>query len=158
MKNTAAAPTSLASQGDASATEATNTAVFRRYCEDVLSGGDLDQIDELMDPDVVHHAAVPGQSPGRAGMREVSEMLRTAFPDFAIVLHDVIAKDDRVAARMTVSGTHRGDLGELPATGRRVEFEELVITRFRDGKLAELWPMPDRLALLTQLGVIDHPA
>ena len=138
--------------------ESANAETARKYFEEVLSTGELNLLDELVAADVVHHAAMPGQSPGRAGLREVATTLRTAFPDFTISIHDLIAKDDKVAVRMSISGTHRGALGELAATGRRVQFEELVILRLQGGKLAELWSMPDRLAMLTQLGVIDLTA
>lgn len=137
--------------------ESANAETVRRYFEEVLSAGQLDLLDELVAVDVIHHAAMPGQSPGRVGLREVTLMLRTAFPDFTISIRDLMAKDDKVAARISISGTHRGALGELAATGRRVQYEELMILRLRGGKLAELWSMPDRLAMLTQLGVINMP-
>jgi predicted ester cyclase len=137
--------------------ERENAMLFRRYCEDALTAGDLDLLDELIAPDVIHHAAMPGQSPGLPGLKEVARILRAGFPDFTIKLQDMLAKDDRVAARMTVSGTHRGDLGDIAPTGRRVEFDEIAMARFHGGKLVELWSVPDRLALLSQLGVIDAP-
>jgi predicted ester cyclase len=140
------------------AAERENAGIFRRYCEEALTVGDLDLLDELIAPDVVHHTAMPGQAPGLGGLKNVARMLRRGFPDFTIRLQDVLATDDRVAARMTVSGTHRGELGDLAPTGRRVQFDEMAFARFSGGRLVELWSVPDRLALLSQLGVVDTTA
>jgi SnoaL-like polyketide cyclase len=57
-----------------------NVAVVRRYFEEVLGGGRLYLLDDVLAADYVDRMARPGRSPGRAGAREVVAMFRSAFP------------------------------------------------------------------------------
>ena len=54
---------------------------------------------------------------------------------------------------MTVRGTHQDIFQGIKATGNKVEFTDLIITRLEKGKAVELWAQFDILGLLTQLGV-----
>jgi hypothetical protein len=44
-----------------------NVVVVRRYFEEVLGGGRLDLVNELVAPDYVDRTARPGRAPGAAG-------------------------------------------------------------------------------------------
>ena len=133
--------------------ETANRSAIHSYCE-AVSAGDLDALDELLDPDVVHHSAsMSGQKPGSKGVLETVSSLRKSFSHFTMVVTDTIAEGDRVAFRCNVSGTHTGDLTGAPPTGKSFEFEEIDIARFRDGHVVEIWSHPDSLALQRQLGL-----
>jgi predicted ester cyclase len=66
----------------------------------------------------------------------------------------MIAEGDRVVCRERITGTHRGDYMGLPATGKRVEYNEIVIGRFADGRIVETWGVVDVLSLMKQLGAL----
>lgn len=70
-------------------------------------------------------------------------------------LEDIVAKGDRVAVRHTSTGTPEGNLMGIEATGREVEMSVMILFRFEDGKIAEVWLHDDRLSMLQQLGVVD---
>jgi predicted ester cyclase len=53
--------------------------------------------------------------------------MRRAFPDLHYQIEDIIATDDTVVMRVKMTGTHRGELFGLPATGRRVSVEQINI-------------------------------
>jgi predicted ester cyclase len=127
--------------------------VVRRYFEDVLGGGRLDLLNELVAPVYVDHTAQPGRSPGIAGIREVTHMFRTAFPDLTVTVEDCLADADRVATRFTLRGTHTGPFADMAPTGRRVTIGGMAITRLAGGLIAEQWDQADMLGLLRQLGV-----
>jgi steroid delta-isomerase-like uncharacterized protein len=135
---------------------ATNLAVVRRVFEDVLNRGDLAAIDELFAPEFVEHNPRPGQGPGRAGFELRTINLRTAFPDLHYAIEDEFAADDRVVARVTARGTHRGTLADIPATGRRFTMSGIVIFRLFEGKIVERWANYDNLTMLQQLGVVPQ--
>jgi predicted ester cyclase len=80
-----------------------------------------------------------------------------AFPDYHEELLDLIAEDDKVVMHLRISGTQRGAWGLLPPTGRRVEYEEIVIIRIADGKVVHQRGIADNLNALQQLGVVPMP-
>jgi predicted ester cyclase len=61
--------------------------------------------------------------------------------------------DDRVAMRWHATGTHRGPLGPIPATNRRVEIEGLIVDHLEDEKVRERWEQYDYGVMMQQLGV-----
>ena len=62
-----------------------------------------------------------------------------AFPDYRWDLQEVVIEKDTIAARLIGHGTHTGSFGDIPATGRTVTTQELVIYRFADGKIVQCW-------------------
>jgi steroid delta-isomerase-like uncharacterized protein len=80
--------------------------------------------------------------------------LRSAFPDCRMTVEDVVAEGDQVAYRWTFSGTHRGELRGIAATGKRVSISGINVDRIAHGKIAEHWSQADVLGLLQQLGAV----
>jgi predicted ester cyclase len=80
-----------------------------------------------------------------------------AFPDYHEELKEMVAEGDKVVVRLTITGTQLGQWGPLPPTGKPVCFEEIVVLRFVDGKVAEQHGLVDNLAALRQLGVAPTP-
>ena len=80
-----------------------------------------------------------------------------AFPDAHNELDRLIAEGPIVAAEGRFSGTHSGALrtpqGEIPATGRDVEFRWAVTCEVRGDELVSEHLYFDQLELLTQLGL-----
>ncbi|MHB8800895.1 MAG: ester cyclase [Thermoanaerobaculia bacterium] len=117
-----------------------NKAAVTRFNREVIERGNLASFNELLAPDFVNRTALPGISPGREGMHRVLfGILRTAFPDLTVELHDQIAEDDKVTTRKTIRGTHSGLLPDLLPTGRAVEIAVIDIVRLRDGQYVEHW-------------------
>ncbi len=137
-----------------SATQGVTKEVFRRTYDELFNRGDLAGVEEIIAPDFHNHEAPPGQDRGPDSMRGLVAMLRTAFPDLHFEIEEVIAEGDTVAGRLTMTGTHRGPLMGLPATGRSVRQDHMHFVRFRDGKAVEHWGVRDDLGMMQQLGVI----
>jgi len=134
-----------------------NKAVVRRFHEEVFNERKVDRADELFTEDYVDHGALPGQAPGLAGAKRKWAGYIDGI-DGSIWTEDLLAEGDRVAARWTVEGTHRGDLLGIAATGRRFRLGGISIYLVADGKIAEQWEQLDRLGLLQQLGAMPGPA
>jgi steroid delta-isomerase-like uncharacterized protein len=124
---------------------------YRRII-DAISRGDADGLDELIAPDVVDHNPIPDQAPGRDGFKQWMAAARTAFPDMRGTVEDVIAEGDRVAARMTWHGTHRGAFMGVGPTGKRISFSAFHLVRFSQDRAVEWWGTADLLGALRQLG------
>ena len=125
----------------------------RRFYEEVWNGGNLDIIDELVAPNGVFRDPTTTVQ-GPAGLRQYVTMYRTAFPDTHFTIEDVIAEGDTVVTRWTARGTHKGELQDIPPTGKQVAMTGIVINRLFNGKLEEGWSNFDALGMLQQLGVI----
>lgn len=52
-------------------------------------------------------------------------------------------------------GTQKGELGELPPTGKEFSMRALTFFRFEDGKIAEKWFNADETGMVQQLGLAD---
>jgi predicted ester cyclase len=87
-----------------------------------VSAGDDSALDELMAENLIDHNPAPGQPPGRAGFKYWAASARDAFPDLTGVVEDTIVEGNKVAARVTWRGTHRGVFAGVAGTGVAVEF------------------------------------
>ncbi len=134
-----------------------NTSVIRRWFEEVWNKGREGAIDELFDEEgVAHGLADETGSPlrGPEGFKPFFRKFREAFPEIEVVVEDTVSEDDKVAARCTVRGRHRGDALGFKATDSPVEFEGICIVRLRDGKIVEAWNNFDFMSMFQQLGAL----
>jgi steroid delta-isomerase-like uncharacterized protein len=121
-----------------------------------INAGDIAGFGELMADDFVEHEIVePGTPPTKEGVLAFFETLRTSFPDMHMAAEDVIAADDKTVARVTLTGTHRGEFAGVPPTDKAVEVKMIDIMRFDDaGLICEHWGVADMLSLMQQLGAV----
>ena len=133
------------------------TGLIKRFYEEVLAGGNTGLIDELVAEGFVDHESLPGQPPGRDGVRFFVEMMRSALPDLSVKsLEPSLAEGNLEAVHTVLAGTHRGELMGVAATGRSVEFESIDIIRTEEGKVVEHWGITDAMALMQQLGALPE--
>jgi steroid delta-isomerase-like uncharacterized protein len=131
-----------------------NKAVVRRLFDEVWNRGNLGVIPEIYGTDFVAHYRPPVDfGEGLDGVRAVVQRTRTAFPDYHEEVHLMIAEGEFVAAWFTITGTHEGNLGDAPPTGKRFEIEEIAIFRLRDGKVVEQRGIPESWLSRQQLGL-----
>jgi predicted ester cyclase len=130
-----------------------NKATATRFYEEVINRKKLDVIDELCDPEIVDHNALPGQRPGREGLKDSFGQFLTGFPDLRATVHELIAEGEMLVARFTMEGTHTAELMGTAPTGKRVTFRGIDIVRIRNGRAVEVWHEGNDLEILMQLGV-----
>jgi steroid delta-isomerase-like uncharacterized protein len=131
-----------------------NKDVMRRFVEFINTGSEK-LAEELISPDAVFH--IPGRAEpmrGPAGYLVVIGMMRGGFPDIQWALEEMIAEDDKVAARFTMRGTHHGSFFGVPPTGKTIEVQAMNFYRLAGGKFIEERGQPDLLGLLQQIGAV----
>ena len=135
--------------------ESTNKMAFTRFA-DAVNTGDMalisKTIDEVVEANALIRTPLPIEATGPELLKEVFGRLHRAFPDLHITVDDLIAEGDKVVARDTVTGTHQGEYMGLSPTGKSITYNEIVICRFADGRIAETWGVVDVLSQLRQLG------
>lgn len=137
------------------ATAAANIDVMQRAFG-FLNARDLEACMSLMTPDfVINIAGMPYQKRGLKVWKQHAETLFAAFPDVKVEVEDIFAADDKLAVRVRITGTHRGEfLGNAPS-GKPIDYKSHEVYRFEDGKLAEEWICSDALTLMTQVGAFS---
>ena len=134
-----------------------NKALMRRFYEEI-SKGNLAALDELVAVDLVDHTPfVPGQAQGRQGTLELFTMIRAAFPDLRVTVEDIVTEGDKVVARGTFSGTHKGEFMGIAPTGKQITVGIIEILRIAGGRMVEHWNVVDSLGMMQQLGVVPPP-
>jgi GrpB-like predicted nucleotidyltransferase (UPF0157 family)/predicted ester cyclase len=136
-----------------------NRAVVQRLFDEVWNGRQLEVVDELYAPDVVvDYRPYAPLATGPESIRASVERAWTAFPDYHEELLSTVAQGWRVAVHMQITGTQSGQWGALPPTGKRLEFEEIVLLDFDDrGRVVHQRGIVDNLNALRQAGVIPAP-
>jgi len=135
----------------------TNKAIVRRVFNELVNNGNLGAAAEFIGPNYVNHN-IPVPATGLEAFKMAVMMFRTAFPDIAVVLEDVVAEGDKVVTRGYFTGTHQGDFNGIPATGRSIKAAYIDVWRIENGKAAENWVQLDMMGILQQLGAIPTPA
>jgi steroid delta-isomerase-like uncharacterized protein len=79
-----------------------------------------------------------------------------AIPDSHVRVDRMIAEGTTVVVEWTLSGTHRGRLLGIPATGKVICFTGVSLIRYRGNLAAADTRMWDVAGLLRQIGLLPH--
>ena len=132
--------------------EESNKIVMNRFLEFINTASES-LARELISPNAIFH--VPGNAEpmrGPAGYLAIIGMMRGGFPDIQWTLEEMVAEGDKVAARFTMRGTHRGTFFGVPPTGNKIAVQAMNIYRLSRGQFVEEHGQPDMLGLLQQIG------
>ena len=134
-------------------------ALERRLYEEYNKGKAvaLAVIDELYATDTIQHSSTGQDIRGIKNYKQhVSEFCST-FPDLHFTIDDMLAEGDKVAVRLTATGTNKGAFRGIPPTNKKVTVSMIQIDRIVGGKFVEGWSRYDTLGLMQQLGLIPTP-
>jgi len=125
-----------------------NKAVVIQYFQEFHDGRKHAILEEIMTPDLLE------------GIRHVTHLLLTAFPDYRLTIEEQIAEGDKVATVWTGTGTHQREwespAGTIAPTGRQVRWTGTTTLRLSEGQISDViassW---DHLGILQQLGAVE---
>jgi len=102
-----------------------NKDVVQRFVKEVLAGGQLDRIDELVAPGYVNRAF----GVGLEAFKGMLAGLSAALPDRRFDIEELVAEGDAVVARFN---------GEMrDGNGKTISVRGLTFYRLADGKIVE---------------------
>jgi steroid delta-isomerase-like uncharacterized protein len=129
-------------------------ATYEQTWLDGLNRGDVSVADNVFAADcVIHMNGSPDRNLSVAGFKQMVAGLLAAFPDLRFTIEDQIVAGDKVATRWVAEGTNRAPFGNIPATGRRVRVDGLILDRVADGRVVERWEQWDQAGMMQQLGL-----
>jgi steroid delta-isomerase-like uncharacterized protein len=130
-----------------------NKAIVRRLYDEVWNKRRLEVADALISPS--HALNDPLASDSQIGPKLYKQRVvefTNSFPDCRFSIEDMIAEKGKVVACWTISGTHKGEFMDIPATGKKVSVEGITIHLITNGKILDSYARWDALGLLRQLG------
>jgi predicted ester cyclase len=134
-------------------TEIANKAIVARYVY-ATNVNDFDSFDSYVAEDYVEHDPIPGQEPGREGLKAAYKIFAGPFPDAYFVFADLICEGDMVFGRGEISGTHQGEFFGIPPSGKKVQWTGTRLFKVRDGIVTDGWFNVNMVGLLQQMGAI----
>ncbi|HEY0603768.1 MAG TPA: ester cyclase, partial [Herpetosiphonaceae bacterium] len=119
-----------------------NKAIVQQFLEEIFNQKNFAALDALVDPDVATHY----------NQSSHAFQVLTAFPDFHIIVEDMMTEGDVVVCRSTWRATHQGEYMSIPPTGKVISGRRTDIFRVGGGKIVESRQKWDSVHLMQQLG------
>jgi steroid delta-isomerase-like uncharacterized protein len=128
--------------------------IARDYIDGLWNRRDMSVADKYVALNVVPHGPFMDQFPrGPEGTKAFVSTFVNAFPDVQATINRQEEDGDLVRCWVTYQGTQKGQLMDIPATGRWATVAVLETYRIANGKIVELWSEWDPQDMLRQLGV-----
>jgi steroid delta-isomerase-like uncharacterized protein len=121
-----------------------------RILQEVWNAKNPVLIEELYSEDCVIHTP-DGEVRGVEGSKRLYQTYISSFPDVQFEIQHIVAEGDMASAQLLFTGTHKGPLGKVPASGNFVKVANNCFFRFADGKLIEQKGVWDSLSLMRQI-------
>ena len=120
------------------------SSLIYRWFREVWNNGNTEVIDELLDENIITHG-LDTEGIGIESFKTFYKEFTENFKDIHVEVEQVISEDDYEVARCSASAIQK-------MTGRKVNFNGIVINKIKDGKVIEAWNNFDFLSMYLQLG------
>jgi steroid delta-isomerase-like uncharacterized protein len=134
-----------------------NKILIRRYYFEMWNPWDFSAADHILAEDIIFRGSLGTETVGREAFRGYMRQVQSAFPDFHNNIESIIAEDENVVARLTYSGTHRGEIFGIAPANKSIRYAGAAFFRISGSQVAEGWVLGDILTLLRQLGAKQLP-
>ena len=138
-------------------TSETGIAVVRSLIQNFFNAHDPSVAPRYFTPDFRWHGGSVGDYEGAETYAKAMSGFWSALPDAHATELDAFEAGDRVTMRFRVEATHQGLLWGIVPTGRRVQWDAVMIYRIQGNKIAEQWAAEDWCAILRDLKVFEPP-
>lgn len=128
-----------------------NKTLLHEYYE-MWNDHDFDKADTFLDEQIRFRGSLDVVASGIDEFKAYARMIVEAFPNLYHAVEISVFENDRAAAYVTYTGTHKGPLFHFPATGNRISYSGASFFHFRDGKIASINVLGDLNALYKQIG------
>ena len=106
-------------------------ALVLRLWDEGWNQGRLEVVDEVLAPDAMDRHDFDEED-FRSHLKGAISEFRTGFPDLHAQVEDLVAEEDRVAMRVTMTGTNTGPFFGVAPTGKAVSIEQFHFVQFNE--------------------------
>jgi len=133
--------------------EQQNMKIVSKWIEEVNVNNFEELYEELFTKEFKHYVPSNAQPRSYQEYKENGKQIYSAFHNLSHTIEELIAKDNKVIARMTARAIHGGDFYGLPASGNKLEWSAIAIFELSDGKIVARWEEVNLLELYKQMGM-----
>jgi predicted ester cyclase len=128
-----------------------NDHLIERFYNDMWNRFDTGLLIDVVSPEIRFRGSLGQTRTGIPELIEYVEFIRAFAPDFHNIVVDTISQGHRTFAKLSYTGTHRGELFGISPTGRRFEYSGAAVFTFDHNLISEVWVLGDIYGLLQQL-------
>ncbi|PJJ08482.1 SnoaL-like polyketide cyclase [Flavobacterium sp. 1] len=128
-----------------------NKQVVIRFNKEFFQSGNTAITKELLADNFKNHTAPPNAPTDASVMIQFITGFHKGFSEVTVQIHEVLAEDDKVSLRKTISAAHTGEFMGKPATGKKVEMNVIEIDILKDGKITDHWSRNDFMQIVQGL-------
>jgi len=136
---------------------AANKRVVLAFMQDVLDNHRGDHAARYLTPSMSWHGGTVGTVAGRDSVAGLMTTVVTSIPDLHAEVKDIFGEGNEVVVRLVVSGTQKGPLLGVPASGRPVRWDAIDLYHLQNGRISEEWAGEDFVAFLNDTGTYQAP-
>ena len=129
-----------------------NERVVEAFLQDVINEHNGGHAINYLNPGMQWYGGTVGTVTGSANVAGLFASVLTALPDLHPAVQDIFGSGNEVVVRMVVTGTQKGPILGIPASGRQVQWDAVDLFRLEDGKISQIWAGDDWTALLYGTG------
>ncbi|MFL6486841.1 MAG: ester cyclase [Nitrososphaera sp.] len=135
--------------------EEINKRIVNQFFE-LLGRDDTERMEKLL-VSSTHYSFHPSGMPTMdwSGHKQLLTAITRAFPDLYHNIKDMVAEGDKVAVRLIVTGTHKGEFHGIPPSGKKISLDEMAFLTIIDGRITEGWITSDMMSFMQQIGAIS---
>jgi predicted ester cyclase len=120
-----------------------NKELVIKFNKEFFESGNTEITKELLAVTFVNHTAPPGAPTDASVMIGFITGFHKGFSNVVVQINEVLAENDKVCLRKTITGTHTGEFMGKAATGKKVILNVIEIDILKDGKITDHWSRND---------------
>jgi steroid delta-isomerase-like uncharacterized protein len=125
--------------------------LVERFYNEVWNRADESAARDILDADFRFRGSLGHERRGQDGFIEYMRSIHKALGNYVCVIEELIATDDRAAARMIFKGQHQANFLGVEATGREIKWAGAAFFRTNGKRITELWVLGDIDSIKQQL-------
>jgi predicted ester cyclase len=125
--------------------------LIARFYNDMWNRFDKAVFAEVLEPTIRFRGSLGKEKVGYDEFGEYVDFIRAFSPDFHNEVVQTISEGAHTFARLSYTGTHRGEVFGIPPTGRRLEYTGAAVFTIPGDRIAAVWVLGDIDGLLRQL-------